>query len=331
MADGKKGRAEGQRLKLFYLLDYLLENTDMGIGHTVKTSQIIDHLDKYNIPVEKKTVWSDIRVLQDYGVEIEYDYKEQAYRVIQREFELHELQLLIDSVQSSKFITQKMAKTLTDKLKKQASRYDRITLDRRCYVVNRVRSMNDSVFYHIDDIHDSIKNDWQIEFKYFGYDIKKKKQYFKKGELYHASPFALLWNDDNYYLLAYESGKLKHFRVDKMDDIKIAFVPREGKKEFADMKLTERSLKVFSMYGGKEERVQIHFSNRMAGVVMDRFGKDVLMVPVDDRHFGISVAVEVSPQFFAWVFGLGKSARIVGPEHVVQEMRDYIQKVAEMY
>ena len=85
------------------------------------------------------------------------------------------------------------------------------------------------------------------------------------------------------------------------------------------------------MYGGKEERVQIHFSNRMAGVVMDRFGKDVLMVPVDDRHFGISVAVEVSPQFFAWVFGLGKSARIVGPEHVVQEMRDYIQKVAEMY
>ena len=159
MAKGQ-GRSYNQRLKLFHLLDYLMENTDIEPGHTVKTSKIVEYLNNIEVPVEKKTVVTDIHLLQEYGIEIEYDYKEQGYRIIDREFQLHELQLLIDSVQSSKFVTQKMAKELTDKLKKQASRFDRVTLDRRTYVANRVRSMNDSIFYHVDDLHAAIANDW---------------------------------------------------------------------------------------------------------------------------------------------------------------------------
>lgn len=330
MAKGQ-GRSHNQRLKLFYLLDYLMENTDTGLGHTVKTSTIVEYLNEKQIPIEKKTVITDIHLLEEYGIEIEYDYKDQAYRVIDRKFDLQELQLLVDSVQSSKFITQKYAKQLTDKLKKLASKYDRTTLERRNYVANRVRSMNDSVFYHIDDLHIAIANDWKIEFRYFTYNIQKRKEYFRKGELYTASPFALLWNDDNYYLLAYEGGKMKHFRVDKMDNIEIKYERREGKDLFKEMKLSDRSLKVFSMYGGREESVTLRFSNRLVGVVLDRFGRDVMLMQTDDRHFSVTVNVEVSPQFYGWLCGLGKGVRIVGPASVVQEMGDYVKGIAGMY
>lgn len=181
----------------------------------------------------------------------ELSYGKTSCRIVDREFETQELQLLIDSVQSSRFITQKQAKTLTEKLKAKASRYDRMLLDRRCYVPNRVRSMNDSIFYHLDDLHTAIANDWQITFKYFYFTPKKQKAYYKKGELYTASPYALLWSDNNYYLLAFEGGKMKHFRVDKMDEIDIVCQKREGKDAFKELKLTERSLRMFSMFSGK--------------------------------------------------------------------------------
>lgn len=224
-----------------------------------------------------------------------------------------------------------MAKELTDKLKKQASRFDRVTLDRRTYVANRVRSMNDSVFYHVDDLHAAIANDWQISFKYFTYDLQKKKKYYKRGAFYKASPYALLWNDDNYYLLAYEGGKMKHFRVDKMDNIRVDYEKREGKEAFKALKLTDRSLKVFSMFGGTEENVTMHFSNHLTGVVIDRFGRDVMLLPVDEHHFSVSVKVEVSPQFFGWVCGLGKGVRIVSPAAVVEQMGEYVKEIANMY
>ena len=166
-----KGRSQNQRLKLFYLLDYLLEHTDET--HTVKAQEISEHLFNYHrIPVEQKTVYSDLHLLDEYGYEVQYDGRTKGWRLIEREFDTQELQLLIDSVQASRFITQKKAKELTDKLKKKASRFDRVLLDRRCYVPNRVRSVNNSVFYHLDDLHTAIANDWQITFKYFYFTPK---------------------------------------------------------------------------------------------------------------------------------------------------------------
>ena len=171
----------------------------------------------------------------------------------------------------------------------------------------------------------------KISFKYFTYDLQKKKKYYKRGAFYKASPYALLWNDDNYYLLAYEGGKMKHFRVDKMDNIRVDYEKREGKEAFKALKLTDRSLKVFSMFGGTEENVTMHFSNHLTGVVIDRFGRDVMLLPVDEHHFSVSVKVEVSPQFFGWVCGLGKGVRIVSPAAVVEQMGEYVKEIANMY
>ena len=298
MANGEKGkgRSNNQRLKLFYLLDYLLEKTDET--HTVKVQEIIEHFENYyKIPVEQKTVCSDLHLLDEYGYETQYDGRTRGWRIIVREFDTQELQLLIDSVQASRFITQKKAKELTDKLKAKASRFDRVLLERRCYVPNRVRSMNDKIFYSLDDLHIAIANDWQITFRYFYFTPKKERAYYKKT--YSASPYALLWSDNNYYLLAYESGKMKHFRVDKMDGIDIVRTKREGKEVFKDMKLNERSLRMFSMFSGKVQKVKIRFSNHLANVVIDRFGRDVVMVPDDEKHFTIHTDIEVSPQFMA--------------------------------
>lgn len=332
MANGEtgKGRSQNQRLKLLYLLDYLLEQTDET--HTVKVQEIIEHFDNYHkIPIEQKTVCSDLHLLDEYGYETQYDGRTRGWRIVEREFETQELQLLIDSVQSSRFITQKQAKNLTDKLKAKASRFDRVLLDRRCYVPNRVRSSNDSVFYHLDDIHAAIANDRKITFQYFYFSLQKQKVYYKKGGKYTASPYALLWSENNYYLLAYESGKMKHFRVDKMDGIELLAQKREGKEVFKDMKLSERSLRVFSMYSGKVQRVKLRFSNHLANVVIDRFGKDIMMVPDDEKHFTIHTDIEVSPQFYGWLCGLGRGVRVVSPPEVVEEMGNYVKKIAEMY
>ena len=330
MANGekRKGRSQNQRLKLFYLLDYLLKNTDET--HTVKVQEIIEHFENYyKIPVEQKTVCSDLHLLDEYGYETQYDGRTRGWRIIVREFDTQELQLLIDSVQASRFITQKKAKELTDKLKAKASRFDRVLLERRCYVPNRVRSMNDKIFYSLDDLHIAIANDWQITFRYFYFTPKKERAYYKKT--YSASPYALLWSDNNYYLLAYESGKMKHFRVDKMDGIDIVRTNREGKEVFKDMKLNERSLRMFSMFSGKVQKVKIRFSNHLANVVIDRFGRDVVMVPDDEKHFTIHTDIEVSPQFFGWLCGLGRGARILAPAEVVEEMGNYVKGIAEMY
>lgn len=330
MANGEKGkgRSNNQRLKLFYLLDYLLKNTDET--HTVKVQEIIEHFENYyKIPVEQKTVCSDLHLLDEYGYETQYDGRTRGWRIIVREFDTQELQLLIDSVQASRFITQKKAKELTDKLKAKASRFDRVLLERRCYVPNRVRSMNDKIFYSLDDLHIAIANDWQITFSYFYFIPKKERAYYKKT--YSASPYALLWGDNNYYLLAYESGKMKHFRVDKMDGIDIVRTKREGKEVFKDMKLNERSLRMFSMFSGKVQKVKIRFSNHLANVVIDRFGRDIVMVPDDEKHFTIHTDIEVSPQFFGWLCGLGRGARILAPAEVVEEMGNYVKGIAEMY
>ena len=330
MANGEKGkgRSQNQRLKLFYLLDYLLENTDET--HSVKVDDIIKHLDNYHqIPVENKTVCSDLHLLDEYGYETQYDGRTRGWRIIDREFDTQELQLLIDSVQASRFITKRKAKELTDKLKKKASRFDRVSLDRRCYVPNRVRSQNDRIFYDLDDIHTAIANDWQLTFKYFYFNQKKEKVYYKKT--YSASPYAMLWSENNYYLLAYESGEMKHFRVDKMDHIKIVTQKRIGKEVFSKIDISTRPLRMFNMYSGKEKTVKMRFSNHLANVVLDRYGSEAVLAYEDEKHFTFTTVVETSPQFYGWLCGLGRGVRVVSPPEVVEEMGNYVKGIAEMY
>lgn len=323
---------DDKRAKLLYILAYLWENTDED--HTVMNSEIREHFqNNFSISLDSRTIAADIKLLNDFGqtagFEIEYDASAKGYKMIQRGFELDELQLLIDSVQSSKFITQRKAKILTDKLKQQASKYDRPTLDRRAYVVNRIRNMNDSALYGVDNIHAAIAEDKKINFRYFKYNVRKEKEYYKKN--YSASPYALLWNGGNYYLIAYESGRVKHFRVDRMDKVTLAKDRRDGKEVFNALKISERTTKVFSMYGGKEEQIRLRFGNHLSGVVIDRFGSDIMMIPDGDEHFTVSISVEVSAQFYGWLCGLGKSVRVLAPAAVVDGMKKHIEGIASMY
>ena len=188
-----------------------------------------------------------------------------------------------------------------------------------------------SIFYHLDDLHAAIANDWKITFQYFYFSPQKQKVYYKKGGKYTASPYALLWSENNYYLLAYESGKMKHFRVDKMDGIELLAQKREGKEVFMDMKLSERSLRVFSMFSGKVQKVKIRFSNHLANVVIDRFGQDIVMYPDDEKHFTIHTDIEVSPQFYGWLCGFGDEVQLLWPEDVRDDFIDYVKKLMDKY
>jgi hypothetical protein len=215
-------RSENQRLKLLYLRDYLLENTDEN--HTVEATDIINHLQTtHDIDVERKTIYSDIKLLGEdgYGLDIEYDAQAQGYKVREREFTLDELQLLVDSIQSSKFITAKYAKEISDKLKKFASRHDRRTLERQSYVPNRIRSMNESASSGLENIHACIAENKKLTFRYFTYTPNKEKSYLKKGGAYVASPYALVWDDNNYYLqLIYLKNKTESDRIKEWHMIK---------------------------------------------------------------------------------------------------------------
>lgn len=197
------------------------------------------------------------------------------------------------------------------------------------------------LFRNIDVIHRAISLNAQISFQYFTFDLKKQKKYMRKGERYQVSPWSMIYTDDNYYLLAYIDGDFKHFRVDKMDNVQafileegdseIVTLEREGREAFEKKDMSAYTKYTFSMYGDNPTPVTMVFQNRMVGVVMDRFGRDVLIMREDDRHFRITVPVAVSDQFFGWVFGLGKTVRIVGPEDVKAKMKKALADISARY
>jgi len=346
--------SEGKKLKLQCLAEYLLENADEE--HAVTYENIKNHLEKHDISLTRKTLYDDLALLHTAGIvhlnetmyenlyetktrntknESEmlnlYNKRRGGYCVYNRDFSLLELQLLIDSLQSSKFIPLSMANEISEKLQNFASKHNRKLLQRRCYVPNRIRNDAHSVFYGIDNIHLAIAEDKQISFSYFTYNVKKEKKYNKSGENYVVSPYALMWSDDNYYLIAFDSGKIKHFRVDRIDKIKKLDERREGKEEFKKINLSERKAAVFGMYGSEAEIVSLRFSNHLIGVVIDRFGKDTAIMPQGEKHFATRVNVEVSPQFFGWLCGLGRGVKVLSPDRVTEKFAEYVANIAEMY
>ena len=191
--------------------------------------------------------------------------------------------------------------------------------------------MNNSVLINADHIHAAIAANTTVIFKYFHYNIKMEREYSRKGELYEVSPWALLYDNNNYYLLAYTEGDFRTFRVDRMANVEQGINDREGKDAFEKMDMAAYSRSTFGMYNGKEEWVEMVFQNRMIDTVIDQFGKDIRLTKEDDQHFRVTVPVSVSPQFFAWVFGLGNYVTIKGPENVVKQMKDMLAKVGKRY
>ena len=326
-------KGANQKLKLLYLMKILLEKTDDT--HSITMQEILEELKRYDITAERKSIYSDIESLRAYGLDIimEQSNKTYSYYVGNRQFELPELKLLVDSVQSSKFITAKKSNELIKKIEGLASKYEASQLHRQVVVADRVKSENKSILYNVDTIHNAIGSNVKIAFQYFRWDINKQMVLRHDGKGYEVSPWALSWDDENYYLIAFdtEETKIKHFRVDKMVKVALTDKKRDGKESFKQFDLAAYAKKMFGMFGGEEETVFLQCTNDMANVIIDRFGKDIIIVPVDDKHFCVNVKVAVSRQFFAWVISLGEGVKISGPEHVVEKMCNEVKRLARQY
>lgn len=326
-------KSPNQKLKLIYLMKILLERTDET--HSITMAEIIDALATYNISAERKSLYNDIENLRVYGLDIigKQEERTYSYYIGNRQFELAELKLLVDSVQSSKFITAKKSNELIKKIEGLASKYEASQLHRQVFVAGRVKTMNESIYYNVDRIHTAIAENSRITFQYFQWNVEKKMELRHNGALYDVSPWSLSWDDENYYLIAYDTAEriIKHFRVDKMLYIKSTGKRREGKQTFKTFDMAEYSRKMFGMYGGNEERVRIECDNSFAGVMIDRFGKDVSLIRLDDKRFAINVEVAVSRQFLAWIIGLGDGVTLVGPDKVVAMMNHEIERLIKQY
>ena len=326
-------RSAYQKLKPLYIMNYLLQNSDED--HLVSMSQLIEHLAAHGIPSERKSVYDDIEALRVFGLDIVQggSGKNAGYYIANRSFELPELKLLVDSVQSSKFITHKKTATLIKKIETLASIHEAQLLNRQVYVKNRIKTMNESIYYNIDAIQSGISQNKKIQFKYFEYTVQKTRHYRKDGAFYVVSPFAMTWDDENYYLVAFDSqaGIIKHYRVDKMTEISSTEEDRDGLDAYQAIDMAVYARKVFGMFSGEEESVQLRFENHLVGAVLDRLGQDVFIIADGDDHFTVRADVVVSPQFFAWVTGFGAAAQIIGPDDVVEKMRQHINSVAALY
>lgn len=324
------GRSANQKLKLLIIRDYLLKNSDEG--HPVTIPQITEELARFGVTAERKSIYDDLEALRQYGMDIIQKGKGNYY-VGQRSFQTPELKLLVDSIQSSKFITQKKTMSLIKKIEELASVFDAQLLERQVYVRNRVKSMNESVYYNVDEISDAINQDRMIRFKYFELTVKKQRHIRKDGGWYVVSPFALMWDDENYYMLAWdgEAGMIKHYRVDKMLEITAMGQEREGKDAFAKVDMSAYSKKVFGMFTGKDRQVKLRMKNNLVGAVFDRFGTDVMVIPDGDEHFTVTLDVTISPLFYAWVFGFGKEAEILSPEDIRNRACEMAQEIMEIY
>lgn len=325
-------KSANQKLKLLYIARMLMQRSDEN--HLISTAQIIEELNSAGISAERKSIYDDIESLRFFGLDIiQIKGKNGGYYIGERDFELPELKLLVDSVQSSKFITQDKTYDLIRKIENLASVYDGQLLQRQVYIQNRVKSMNESVYYAVDAVSDAITQNRQITYKYFEFNLKKERVYRHDGQLYKVSPFALVWDNENYYMLAWDSSaeKMKHFRVDKMYGVTMTDEKREGTEVFEKTDMSSYTKSVFGMFGGKEEKVKLRFANHLAGAVIDRFGKDSMLIKDGENHFTISADIVVSPQFFAWVFGFGTDAEVISPENVREKMKNQIQSVYGMY
>lgn len=323
-------KSEGQKLKLLYIVKMLEESSDEN--HPLTTAQIIEKLEAQGIHSERKSIYDDIAKLCDFGYDIIQVHSRVGggYYLASREFELPELKLLVDAVQSSRFITTRKSRELIHKLEQKAGKYDAGKLQRQVYVAGRVKTENESIYYSIDKIHRAIQENKKIEFLYLDWNLKKEMAPRENGHK-TVSPWALVWRDENYYLVAFDSqdGIMKHYRVDKMGQMDVSKDARDGQEQFAKMDLAAYSNRTFGMFGGEEEVVTLQFSNRLVGVVLDRFGREADLRPMEGGTFRIRAKVAVSGQFFGWLAGIGKEARITAPESVRVKYREWLQAILE--
>ena len=315
-------KGEGQRVRILHVLQLLWEQSDEK--HPITASEFLRRLEEKGIRCERKTIYSDLKDLEGFGFDVIRTQKG-AY-IGKRDFELPELKLLADAVQSSKFITEKKSDELIDKLSLLLSSEERRQLKSRVMVRNRVKNMNESIYYNVDAINEAIQSDNQIQFVYWNWNVKKETVLKHKGEPYVISPWVLMWENEKYYMVGYdnEEQKLKHFRVDKMLQIEVLCEKRQGKTVFGEIDLSSYGIENFGMFQGERETVTLCGNNELASVLIDRFGKDIWLHQRDEKHFTAVVDVVVSNQFYGWITGLGGKVQIEGPQWVVDSFAELL-------
>lgn len=323
-------KSDNQKLKIFYILDYLQQNSHQD--HPVRAVELLHMLkQQHNIVCDRKTVYSDIQALQDYGIDIvSLPGKNGGYYIASRNFELPELKLLIDAVQSSRFLTEKKSRELIEKLCSQCSIYDARLMRRDVVVSGRVKSMNETIYYNVDAIQEAIAENKQITFRYFDFGLDGQRHYRDRD--YVASPYGLCQDNENCYLMALSARHgVTSYRVDRMSDISQTEDARLPCPELTGKALTEYANHLFQMYSGQMATVKLRFDNSLVNVVMDRFGKQTMLIPDGLGHFVFTVNVAVSPMFLSWVIGFGRKAKILYPQSVVDACQDLCREALEQY
>lgn len=327
-------KTTNQKLKLLYLLKILNEKTDEN--HCLTTQELIDELALYDIKAERKSIYDDIECLNVFGYDVEYikAKKGGGYYLAERDFELPELKLLVDAVQSSRFITQKKSRELIAKIEKLAGPYEGKQLQRQVFVVGRVKTENESIYYNVDRIHKAIQDNAPITFTYLKWNSKKELEPRRDGKRYQVSPWALTWKDENYYLIAYDDVQehIKHFRVDKMSRItELAKESRKGMEAFGRIDIAEYTNRTFGMFGGETETVTLKLPEELVGVILDRFGKEIDIRKLPEDMVSARVRVTVSMQLYGWITGLGGKVVISGPDYVKEGYRNYLEEIIKNY
>ncbi|MCD7981742.1 MAG: WYL domain-containing protein [Clostridiales bacterium] len=325
--------AQAQKMKLLYLMRILLERTDED--HMLTANELCDILQaEYDVPAERKSIYSDIAALREFGLDvIQQKGSAPGYYIGSRSFELAELRLLVDAIQASKSITEKKTDELIRKLESLASREEARQLQQQVFLYKRAKTENETVYYNVDRIHTAIYTNVQIRFRYNEWTREKEFRLKRDGAFYQVSPWALSWGDETYYLIAFDaqSDQLRHYRVDKMQEMELLTQQRLGKEQFDHFDIVAFEKRTFGMFGGRQEKVTLLCENSLAGVILDRFGRDVMMVPQGEHAFRVSPDITVSPQFFGWVTGLGSGVRILRPESVREEYLAYLREIRENY
>lgn len=321
------------KLRFLYIMKTLLEQTDEE--HVMSAADLEEALGGYGLTVERKSIYNDIETLEAFGLDIVQvrGGKKPGYYIASREFELPELKLLVDAVQASKFITARKSRELIAKLEKLAGRNGAGQLQRDVFIASRVKTENETIYNNVDQIHAAMLGDRRIRFQYTEWSTSKRLVVKRGGEFYEVSPWMLTWDDENYYMIAYEesSDLIKHYRVDKMRKTIVTDESRQGRERFAGFDPASYTRKTFGMYGGREETVRLLCKNSAIGVIIDRFSREIIVAPADETHSRVNVDVYVSPQFFGWLSGLGGDVIIEGPASVRSEYRDFLQKIANEY
>ena len=323
-------KSDNQKLKIFYILDYLERNSHAD--HPVPAAKLIEMLqNQHQIACERKTIYADIAALQDYGVDIvSVPGKHGGYYIASRNFELPELKLLIDAVQSSRFLTEKKSRELIEKLCRECSVHDARLVRRDVVVSGRVKSMNESIYYNVDTIQEAIAENKQITFRYFDWGLDGQRKY--RDREYIASPYGLCQDNENCYLLALSQRHgITSYRVDRMSDIAALDATRVPCPELTGRKLQEHAGRLFQMYAGDATEVKLRFHRSLVNVVMDRFGTDTMLIPDGDEHFVFTVHVAVSPMFLSWVIGFGTKAKILHPAAVAEQCKALCREAMSQY